>query len=438
MCYAIPGRVLEISGKTAIVDYFGETRKALNEFIDLKVGEFIYAQGGFVISRVPEAEAKEVLDIWREMFFELRKTDLRLSRLEFDDIGVDKSFSVILDKAAERMPLKREELLRLLKTTNRRELNLLFKVANFLREKYLKNACCVHGIIEFSNYCKNDCVYCGIRQSNAALPRYRMTEEELLLAVDEAVNKYGFKAVVLQAGEDPEYSVERLANLITEIKKRFAVLIFISVGEIGKEGLAKLYQAGARGLLLRFETSDPELYTKLHCGDKLQDRLQDIRDAFALGYLILTGGLIGLPGQTEESILDDILLTRELQAEMFTFGPVLPARPVLPVGRQAGGPEGPKSELVLKVLAVSRIVDPENAKIVVTTGFETLDQDARRLGLLAGANSVMINLTPEKYKRLYSIYPDRAHQEESIEKQIKDTVDLLYSLGRAPTDLGHL
>jgi len=424
MCYAIPGRVLEISGKNVIVDYFGETRKALNEFVDLKVGEYIYAQGGFVISRVPETEAKEVLDIWREMFFELRKTDLRLSRLEFDDIGVDKSFSLILDKAAERMPLKREELLRLLKTTNRRELNLLFKVANFLREKYLKNACCVHGIIEFSNYCKNDCVYCGIRQSNAALPRYRMTEEQILQTVDEAVNKYGFKALVLQAGEDPEYGVDRLAHLITEIKKRFAVLLFISVGEIGREGLAKLYQAGARGLLLRFETSDPELYAKLHCGDKLQDRLQDIRDAFALGYLILTGGLIGLPGQTEESILEDILLTRELQAEMFTFGPVLP--------------DGPKSELVLKVLAVSRILDPENAKIVVTTGFETLDQDARRLGLLAGANSVMINLTPAEYKKLYSIYPDRAHQEEAIGKQIKDTIDLLYALGRAPTDLGHL
>lgn len=431
MCYAIPGRVLEISGKNAIVDYFGETRKALNEFVDLKVGEYIYAQGGFVISRVPETEAKEVLDIWREMFFELRKTDLRLSRLEFDDIGVDKSFSLILDKAAERMPLKKDELLRLLKTTNRRELNLLFKVANFLREKYLKNACCVHGIIEFSNYCKNDCVYCGIRQSNAALPRYRMTEEQILQTVDEAVNKYGFKALVLQSGEDPEYSVERLADLITAIKKRFAVLLFISVGEIGKEGLAKLYQAGARGLLLRFETSDPELYAKLHCGDKLQDRLQDIRDAFALGYLILTGGLIGLPGQTEESILDDILLTRELQAEMFTFGPVLPARP-------AGGPDGPKSELVLKVLAVSRIIDPENAKIVVTTGFETLDKDARRLGLLAGANSVMINLTPAEYKKLYSIYPDRAHQAETTGKQIKDTIDLLYALGRAPTDLGHL
>jgi biotin synthase len=422
MCYAIPGKVVELSEKTATVDYFGEKRKAINEFDNLKIGDFIYAQGGFVISRVSEAEAKQVLDMWREMFFALRKTDLRLSRLDFDDIEIDKKFALILDKAAEGLPLKREELLRLLQTKNRKELNLLFKVANFLRQKHLKNACCVHGIIEFSNYCQNDCVYCGIRKSNASLPRYRMTEEEILQAVDEAVNKHGFKALVLQSGEDPHFTPDRLAELIKKIKERFAVLLFISAGEIGREGLAKLYAAGARGILLRFETSNPELYAKLHNGDSLEDRLQDLKNAYELGYLILTGGLIGLSGQTEEDLLNDILLTRELRAEMYSFGPVLP--------------NGPQSELVLKVLAVSRIVDPENAKIVVTTGFETLDQDARRLGLLAGANSMMLNVTPMKYRKLYNIYPDRAHLDEETEKQIKNAVEILYSLGRAPTDLG--
>ncbi|MFC1540765.1 radical SAM protein [Candidatus Margulisiibacteriota bacterium] len=422
MCYAIPGKVIELSGKSVTVDYFGETRKAINELADLSIGDFIYAQGGFVINKVSPEEAKEVLGIWREMFFELRKTDLRLSRLDLEDIEVEKQFSVILDKALERMPLKKADLLRLLQTRNRKELNLLFKVANFLREKYLKNACCVHGIIEFSNYCSNDCVYCGIRQSNSELKRYRMTEEEILAAVDEAVNQHGFKALVLQSGEDPHFTVDKLERLIKKIKERFAVLLFVSIGEIGREGLERLYKAGARGLLLRFETSDPELYSKLHCGDKLEDRLQDLKDAYELGYLILTGGLIGLPGQTEDDLLNDVLLAKQLHAEMYTFGPVLP--------------DGPKSELVLKVLAIARLVDPENAKIVVTTGFETLDQDARRLGLLAGANSMMLNVTPMKYRQLYNIYPDRAHVEEKIEDQIKEAIELLYSLGRAPTDLG--
>ena len=421
MCYTIPGKVVEISGKTAVIDYFGEKRKALNELKDLKVGDYIYAQGGFIINTLPEAEALQVLEDWRDIFFALQKTDVRLSRLKLDDTGVDQSFVRILDKAAEANPLTKEELLTLLKTTNKKEMNLLFKVANFLRQKYLKNACCVHGIIEFSNYCKNDCEYCGIKVSKD-IQRYRMTDDEILQAVDEAINKYGFKALVLQSGEDTEFPADRLANVIREIKKKYAVLIFVSVGEIGKEGLQKLYDAGARGVLIRFETSNPELYSKLHCGDKLEDRLQDIKDAYAIGYLVLTGGLIGLPGQTEEDLLNDILLTKELHAEMYSFGPVLP--------------NGPETELVLKVLAVSRIVDPMNAKIVVTTGFETLENNARSLGLMAGANSMMLNLTPMKYRKLYNIYPNRAHEDEEIGKQVKEAVDLLYSLGRAPTDIG--
>jgi len=422
MCYAIPGRVVELLGKTAIVDYFGEKKKAVNEFPGLKVGDYIYAQGGYVINSLPATEALDILETWKELFFELRETDLRLSRMSHEESGVDQKFVLILDKAAEGRELKRGELLALLKTENPAELNLLYKTANFLRQKYLTNSCCVHGIIEFSNYCQNDCVYCGIRRSNSILERFRMTDDEILAAVGEAVEKHGFKALVLQSGEDPNFSIERLSSLIKGIKEKHAVLIFISVGEVGKEGLKELYRAGARGLLLRFETSNQALYEKLHCGDKLADRLQDLRDAYELGYLILTGGLIGLPGQTREDLLNDILLTKELKAEMYTFGPVLP--------------DGHKTDLVLKVLAVSRIIDPENAKIVVTTGFETLNKNARRLGLLAGANSVMLNVTPLKYRKLYDIYPNRAHAEERIEDQIKETLKLLYDLGRAPTDLG--
>jgi biotin synthase len=415
MCYAIPGRVSDLLGKTAIVDYFGERRKAINELPDLKIGDYIYAQGGFVIQKVSEGEALDILEAWKEVFFDLRQTDLRLSRLEKTESNR------LLDKAAEGKTLQKEELLQLLKTEDQGEQQQLFKVANFLRQKHLKNACCVHGILEFSNYCQNDCVYCGIGKSRK-VQRYRMTEEEILSAVREAVDTYGFKALVLQSGEDPEFTVERLADLIKEIKQRLAVLLFVSVGEIGRKGLEKIFAAGARGLLLRFETSNPKLYEQLHNGDRLEDRLRDLKDAYEIGYLILTGGLIGLPGQTEEDLLNDVLLAKELKAEMYTFGPVLP--------------HGPRTELVLKVLALSRIVDPENAKIVVTTGFETLDAGARRSGLLAGANSMMLNVTPLKYRGLYNIYPNRAHAAESMENQIKEAIDLLYSLGRAPTDLG--
>jgi biotin synthase len=422
MCYAIPGKVTAIDGKKVLVDYFGEKKTAINEIVSLKLGDYIYAQGGYVIQTIPEREAIEILETWKELFFELRETDVRLSKRAPQETGVEKKVSLILDKAAEGRELKREELLTLLKLEKPAECDLLYKTANCLRQKHLSNSCCVHGIIEFSNYCRQDCNYCGVRRSNQTLERYRMDEKEILAAVQEAVEKHGFKALVLQSGEDPEFPAERLAALIEEIKRRFAVLIFVSVGEIGRAGLEELYAAGARGNLLRFETSNPTLYSQLHCGDKLEDRLQDIKDAYNLGYLILTGGLIGLKGQNEENLLDDILLARSLKAEMYSFGPVLP--------------RGPATDLVLKVIAVSRLVDPKNAKIVVTTGFETLDPEARRKGLLAGANSVMLNVTPQKYRNLYAIYPDRAHMEETIEDQIKSTLELLYSLGRAPTDLG--
>ncbi|OGB89839.1 hypothetical protein A2625_05250 [candidate division WOR-1 bacterium RIFCSPHIGHO2_01_FULL_53_15] len=422
MCYAIPGQVVEINSKTVTVEYFGEKKKAINEIAELKAGDFIYAQGGYVIKVVPEPEALATLELWKETFFELRETDLRLSRRPKEETGIGNDLSLILDKAAEGRELKREELLKLLATEKPAELDQLFKTANFLRQKYLSNSCCVHGIIEFSNYCRHDCVYCGIRKSNSILKRYRMSEEEIVEAAGEAIEKHGFKALVLQSGEDQEYQVDRVVGVIKEIKKRYPVLIFISVGEVGREGLQKFYDAGARGVLTRFETSDPKLYANLHCGDKLEERLQNIRDAYSLGYLVLTGGLIGLPGQSIESLLDDILLTKELNAEMYSFGPVLPY--------------GPKTELVLKVLAVSRLVDPKNARILVTTGFETLEPSAQKLGLMAGANSVMLNVTPLKYRKLYEIYPGRAHAEETIEAQIKATLDLLYSLGRAPTDLG--
>ncbi|MDD4152863.1 MAG: [FeFe] hydrogenase H-cluster radical SAM maturase HydE, partial [bacterium] len=147
--------------------------------------------------------------------------------------------------------------------------------------------------------------------------------------------------------------------------------------------------------------------------------------------LLITGGLIGLPGQTREDILGDISLTRSLQAEMYSFGPFIP-HPGTPLANS----HSPAAVEVLKALAVARIADARNAKIVVTTSFETLEKDARRQGLSAGANSVMISLTPDALRREYTLYPDRAHLNESLENQISDLLNILSDLGRAPTDIG--
>jgi len=430
MCYAIPGKIERIEQNTVVVDYFGEKRKALNELTQVNVGDYIYAQGGFVVSKISASEAESILSVWKETFFELQEVDLKLSRLSLSDNDADKRLLGILDKASQSRKLTPNELLYLLGLKDKKALGLFFKTANFLRQKHFKNSCCVHGIIEISNHCRQGCSYCGISYHNKGLSRYRMTKDEILKAAGEAVQVYGFKSLVLQSGEDPGYSVSELADIIKEIKERFPALVFVSFGEVGIEGLEELYRAGARGLLMRFETSNLKLYQDTHPGMDLESRLEHLRRAYELGYLILTGGLIGLPGQTKEDILNDIYLAKELHAEMFSFGPFIP-HPNTPFSEMQPGQPGE----VFKALAVARFIDNSRAKILVTTALETLSGDAAKDGLCAGANSLMLNVTPMKYRPFYSIYPERAHQSEDISSQIGSTISLLRSLGRAPTDL---
>ncbi|MDD5561818.1 MAG: HypC/HybG/HupF family hydrogenase formation chaperone [Candidatus Omnitrophica bacterium] len=430
MCYAIPGKIEKIEKNTVTVDYFGEKRKALNELTEINVGDYIYAQGGFVVSKVSSSEAESILALWKETFFHLQEVDLRLSRLNLGDNNADKRLLEILDKASQSKELGRDELLYLLELKDPAGLELFFKTANFLRQKYHKNSCCVHGIIEISNYCLRACRYCGISSHNKELQRYRMTKKEILESAQVAVQDYGFKSLVLQSGEDPGYSADELADIIKEIKERFPALIFVSFGEIGIEGLQKLYKAGARGLLMRFESSNPRIYEEVHPGQKLESRLIHLQQAYKMGYMIITGGLIGMPGQTSRDILNDIFLAKELHAEMFSFGPFIP-HPNTPFAVLPSA----QVEEVIKVLAVARVIDNAQAKILVTTALETLSREAAKKGLLAGANSLMLNVTPLAYRKFYSIYPNRAHQSEDIAVQIEATISLLRSLGRAPTDL---
>lgn len=430
MCYAIPGKIEAFDNRLVVVDYFGEKRKAHNELDGLSIGDYIYAQGGFVIQKIPEDEAKSILDVWKETFFDLQEVDLKLSRLNLNQESVSGEFLKILDNAAEGRELSQEDLRVLIKEKNKPALELLFKTANFLRQKHHKNSCCVHGIIEISNYCRCGCAYCGIAEGNKQITRYRMSQKEILEAARQAIEEHGFKTLLLQSGEDSGYRIEELAEIVRQIKANWPALIFISFGEVGLDNLKLLYTAGARGLLLRFETSNPKLYKQVTAGKDLSSRIAHLKEAYALGYMVVTGSLIGLPQQSQEDILNDILLAKELHAEMYSFGPFI-SHPQTPF---ANNPSA-ATETMLKVIALTRIIDPAHAKILVTTALETINPEARREALLAGANSVMLNVTPVKYRPFYSIYPSRAHEKESIEVQIKDTIGLLMSLGRSPTDL---
>ncbi len=391
MCYSIPGKVLEIKDKIVTVDYFGEHKKARNEFLQLEIGDYIYAQGGFAVQRIPPDQAEPLLEGWRELFFKLQEIDLRLAQKP----------------------------------------NNLYQIANNLRQKHLGNSCCVHGIIEFSNYCSVDCLYCGLRKSNGSLPRYRMSVEEIIEAARFSVDDLGFKALVLQSGEDSWYTLEKLAEIIRGINQKSAALISLSIGEREIKTYKALYDEGARGVLLRFETSNETLYSKMRPDHQLKDRVELIKKLREIGFLIMTGFLIGLPGQSEQDILGDIELANSLGTDMFSFGPFIP-HPQTPLGKNSS----PSKELVLNTIARTRIMNP-NSKILITTSFETLDKkDGLKEGLLSGGNSLMVNLTPERFRKLYEIYPDRAGIEEDVQKRIGKIVDLLHSIGRAPTDLG--
>lgn len=426
MCYAIPAKIVAIDGMIGVVDYFGEQRKILLDLPDIKVGDYVYAQGGVLVRRIPEQEALEVLESWRELFFELKKTDEALAKIDTDKLS--SNALAVLQKVNLRKSLKKEEMAALFKLQAKDELAVLYEIANNVRQREHGNSSCVHGIIEFSNYCKNSCHYCGIR-TERDIPRYRMEVDEIIAVAKHAVAEYGFKALVLQSGEDYWYDDEKLVKIVAEIRQ-LGVLVFVSLGLRSKECYKKLYTAGARAALLRFESSNSEVFAKLRPGTNLNDRIELIKHLKQLGYVIATGFIVGLPGTTTEDIINDLLLTKYLAPDMYSYGPLIATQDTPLANTEKTG-----KDLILKIIAVNRFIDA-NCNILVTTALETLDKNAKKEALMAGANSLMIDITPIKYRRLYSIYDNRAGVETEIVATIDSTVNLLYSLGRAPTDLG--
>ncbi|MDD5128408.1 MAG: radical SAM protein [Candidatus Omnitrophica bacterium] len=430
MCYTIPAIVEDVHKGKATISYFGERKEAICEFRQLFPGDYVYVQGGYVVEKISPVQAQKTLKAWKDVFFELRKIDAVSAALDSNDISPNRILQEILERARENIIPSKEEALYLLNLEDASSRLLVRRSANYLRQRYHNNSCCVHGILEISNICIRDCGYCGISSSSGAV-RYRMSLDEIIAAAGEAINKFGFKSLVLQSGEECGYSLDELANIVVSIKKKFPVLIFISFGEIGIDGLKQLYAAGSRGLLLRFETSNPVLYEKLHPGCNLNSRLDHLKAAYEMGYLIITGGLIGLPGSSREDLVNDIILASSLHAEMFSFGPFLPHPSTLLADFPA-----PVEQDVLGVLSLARLMCAEKAKILVTTAYETLSPSARQNGLISGGNSIMVNVTPVKYRSLYNIYPHRAHEGETLARQVRQALVMLRSLGRGPTDLG--
>lgn len=298
----------------------------------------------------------------------------------------------------------------------------IYKSANEIRSSHKGDNIHLRGLIEFSNICKCTCKYCGLRCENKEIKRYRLTEDKIINTAKKASN-LGFRTIVLQSGEDSFFTTERLCKIIREIKK-FDIAITLSIGERTYEEYKALKEAGADRYLLRIETTDSSLYKELHPNMSQSNRFDCLENLKSLGFETGTGCLVGLPNQTIDSLANDILYFKELNTDMIGIGPFIP-HPNTPLANFSSD----NFDLALKVMAITRLILPD-INIPATTAMETLRQNGRLIALNSGANVVMLNITDNKYKEKYEIYPNKSGCDSIIENEIKDFKAKLKSIGR--------
>lgn len=317
------------------------------------------------------------------------------------------------------------------------ELEKLWQAADRIRRETVGNAVHLRGLLEISNYCRRSCAYCGLSRHNPSLARYRMTAEEILDAARQ-IAAFGYGTVVLQAGEDDGIEAARLAEIIRTIKQSTPLAVTLSLGERSLDELRLWRQAGADRYLLRFETSDPELFRLIHppVPGQTLSRIDLLRQLRSLGYEVGSGVMVGIPGQTFRSLAEDIDLFRQLDLDMIGVGPYIP-HPHTPLGQGRIKPsinpaeQVPNTEeMTYKVIALTRLVCPE-ANIPSTTALATINRESgRELGLQRGANIVMPNCTPPHYRQLYEIYPGKACINETAQACQSCLAQRICSIGR--------
>lgn len=284
----------------------------------------------------------------------------------------------------------------------------LFPLADQTREEYVGDAVHLRGLIEFSNICKRQCKYCGLRCEDKYIDRYRISKEDIISYAEHAVNM-GYKTIVLQSGEDEYYNTDLMCEIIAGIKK-LGVALTLSIGEKTYEEYKAFKEAGADRYLIRIETTDKTLYNQMHPNMDFDNRVRCLENLGRLGYEVGTGCLVGLPNQTIESLADDILFFKEINADMVGIGPFIP-HPHTPLKDSATG----SFTLALKVMALTRIL-LKDINIPATTAMETLNPNGRIIALQSGANVVMPNVTTTEYRAKYEIYPNKICINENPDK----------------------
>lgn len=303
----------------------------------------------------------------------------------------------LIKKAEETHSLNKAEIIKILEDNMHSE--DLFHAADRVRKRYVGDEVHLRGLIEFSNICKRNCLYCGLRASNSNVKRYRLTPDEIIELAKKAVS-YGYKTIVMQSGEDEYYNIDRMKYIVSNIKK-LDVALTLSIGEKSMEEYKAYKEAGADRYLIRIETTDKNLYEDMDPGMSHEERIRCLEDLRKLEYEVGTGCLVGLPNQTIESLADDILFFKKMEVDMVGIGPFIPNEDT-PLKDSDGG----DFTMSLKVMAITRMLMPD-INIPATTAMESLNKNGRIIALESGANVVMPNVTEGEYRKLYTLYPGK-------------------------------
>lgn len=308
----------------------------------------------------------------------------------------------LIDKLHKEKTLEKDEFETLLTTLTEEDKKYLFSKARSVANQFFGNRIYVRGLIEFTNYCKNDCYYCGIRKSNLKADRYRLNKEEILSCCEQGY-ELGFRTYVLQGGEDLWYSHEEMLDIVSSIRNAYPdCAITLSLGEKTYEQYLELFKAGANRYLLRHETANTSHYSKLHPPSlSAENRKKCLYDLKEIGYQVGTGFMVGSPYQTTENLIEDLLFIKHFEPQMIGIGPFITHKDT----PFADFPSG-QLDLTLVLIAILRLMHP-NALIPATTALGTIDPNGREKGIIAGANVVMPNLSPVGVRKKYSLYDNK-------------------------------
>ena len=310
----------------------------------------------------------------------------------------------------------------------------LFEAADRVRRARYGDAVYIRGLIEFTNYCKNNCYYCGIRRDNRCAERYRLTKEHILACCREGY-ALGFRTFVLQGGEDPYFTDERVSEIVSAIREAYPdCAITLSIGEKPKESYEKYFKAGANRYLLRHETANDAHYRTLHPAElSPEERKSCLYALKEIGYQVGSGFMVGSPGQTTENLIEDLRFLQKLSPDMIGIGPYI-THAQTPFANEKSG----TLELTLRLVAVLRLMFPW-ALLPSTTALGTIHPEGRELGLKAGANVVMPNLSPSDVRALYTLYDNKIHSGAEAAQSVNDLRTRVQNAGyRVVVDAGHV